>query len=116
RDLLWLKFARTVRGSLRARVRGRAARPAGSVAVLGIVDAMASRQSIHQYEWEGEMYGPQQLFAGNDAAGVRCVLWARHVRAGNGCREWRPAEKSANRDGDRRALRPIRGRGRAQGL
>src|SRR5262249_45899897 len=108
--LHWLKFASTMRRNLRARVRRQ------SVAVLGIVDAMASRQSIRQYEWEGEMYGPQQLFAGNDAAGVRCVLWARHVRAGNGCREWRPAEKSANRDGDRRALRPIRGRGRAQGL
>jgi hypothetical protein len=46
--LHWLKFASTMRRNLRARVRRQSAPPAGGVAVLGIVDAMASRQSIHQ--------------------------------------------------------------------
>jgi hypothetical protein len=47
--LHWLKFASTMRRNLRAWVRRQSAPPAGGVAALGIVEAMASRQSIHPY-------------------------------------------------------------------
>ena len=53
--------------------------------------------------------------ARNDATRVRFVVRARHVRAWNGgrARRRRPSEEGADLDRDRRALCPVRGRGRS---
>ena len=79
---------------------------------------MASTRSIHRRNRKGKYNGPQQALARHDATRVRFVVRTRYVRAWRGGRARRPSrsEEGSDLDGDRCALCPVRGGGRAQDL